>query len=609
MTQSPPTVPLNWESASTPAEYMTDCIIIGTGPAGGSLASFLGGYGVKGIAIGKMSTTAHTPRAHITNMATMECMRDIGLEAVCRKAGLDQSYMTYMHWSKTMAGEEYARVPAWGNGPSVVKYKAASPCAPMDLAQTLLEPILMKEALRSGFTFRFNTEFIAFSEDEARGVVRVLVRDLVYGQHKVLECKYFFGCDGARSRVLTQLGVPISGGEGAGRDAWNLLVRVDLSHLMQHRRGNLSWNFQEDHLHPGKILVVHPRMVEPWNLWVIGYSWAPGAAPAPEEEIEPTNEDWIRRLRTMIGDESVNPEIVDASKWQLNNACAKQYSRGRVFCLGDAVHRHTPGGGLGSNTCIQDSYNLAWKVAHVLKGKAGPQLLETYSAERQPVGAHVATSAMKVVFAHVAVWGVLGVLEGTPEKMRRQQEILRESSEEGEKLRESLRQALQQTQYELHGVGIEMNQRYASKAILVQGEEEPEPMPEPRLEYYQTTFPGARLPHAWLNTKIPSEPISTIDIAGKRRFTLFTGIGGEKWKEAAARVGAILDVDIAAFSIGYRQDYEDPGYDWERLRGVDESGAVLVRPDRFVAWRSKKVDADCEGRLLAALKEILAIST
>lgn len=236
----------------------------------------------------------------------------------------------------------------------------------MDLAQTLLEPILIQKAAASGFIVRFDTEFLSFSEENTRDLVQVKVRDLVFERNFTIHCKYLFGCDGSRSRVLNQLDIPVAVGKGAGVQAWDLLVRADLSHLMHFRQGSLHWTFQDDCVCPGSLLVVHPRMYKPWTEWVVGFSWAPGSE--PDTNIAPTHDDWIKRLKTMIGDESVKLEILDIVKWEMDNAVAERSSQGRVFCLGDAVHRHGPGGALGSNTAIQDAFNLAWKVAYVLKG-------------------------------------------------------------------------------------------------------------------------------------------------------------------------------------------------------------------------------------------------
>ncbi|KAJ0423058.1 FAD binding domain-containing protein [Aspergillus carlsbadensis] len=555
--------------------FTTDCVVIGSGPAGGALGAFLGSYGIKGIMISKLSTTAESPRAHITNMATMEVLRDFGT-----------------NWYQSLAGEEYARFPAWGNGPEAqLEYQRASPCDMCDIAQTLMEPILQRKAVTSGFICRFNTELVSFEQSE--GHVDVRVRDRIFNAEYTIRTQYLFGADGARSRIAGALDLPFVHGEGRGTNVWNLLVEADLSHLVAHRNGNLQWTFQQDHLNKDFVWAVHPRMVHPYHQWVVGFFVAPGTHPA--NEAEATEADWVKRIHQFIGDERVEVKILQKSKWQLNQSFATQYSKGRVFCLGDAVHRHTPGGGLGSNTSIQHSYNLAWKVAHVLKGLAGPSLLETYSVERQPIGAHVTKSAMEAVFKHMAIWDTFGQNSPSIESVNQRIEELSEASPQGRELRRRLREAIGATRYEHCGIGIELNQHYRSDATYIADEGPAPVIHEPLLHYEKRKYPGWRLPHAWLNKAKPTKPISTMDLAGKGAFA------------STKAVGETLGLEIAAYSIGFRQDWEDPEWEWERLREVDEDGCVLVRPDRFVAWRSKALLPNCQTKLLEVMRHVLCL--
>lgn len=184
---------------------------------------------------------------------------------------------------------------------------------------------------------------------------------------------------------------------------------------------------------------------------------------------------------------------------------------------------------------------------------------------------------------------------------------LKEDSPAGRDRRQRLQEGIKATTTEFHALGIEMNQRYESNAVY-KSDQGPQPkFQRDELLYHQReTYPGSRLPHVWLREAVPTKFISTIDLAGKRRFSLFTGIGGARWKEAAKKVSETLGVEIATFSIGFRQQYEDTYYDWAKLRGIEESGCVLVRPDRFVAWRSNTVIDDCDGQLELVMKTILS---
>lgn len=340
--------------------------------------------------------------------------------------------------------------------------------------------------------------------------------------------------------------------------------------------------------------------------WMFIYFPKPGV-----EWKEPTKEQWLDRCRETVGRPDLPIEILDISRWNINEIVAEYYSEGNIFCLGDAVHRHPPFNGLGSNTCVQDAFNLAWKIKYVMQGFAGPKLLETYSKERQPVGVGVITRANQGIRDHVPVWQAMGLMEETPEQRMKVFKLLESATPEGRKRREVLNAAIEGTSHEFHGIGVEMNHRYDSGAVLVQdetaGRREPPEWPEDAVLYHKvSTYPGCRLPHAWLNTRMPTKDhVSTIDLAGHGTFCLLTGIGGEKWKQAAELMSKKFGVLINSYSIGWNQDFEDVYRDWGRRREVEEDGCVLIRPDRFVCWRSMEVADDCEARLEEVLTQVL----
>lgn len=154
-------------------------------------------------------------------------------------------------------------------------------------------------------------------------------------------------------------------------------------------------------------------------------------APGAGVDFNPTQEEYLSCAKTIIGDDSLPLEILGVSKWFINETVAEYYSDGNIFCMGDAVHRHPPLNGLGSNTCIQDAYNLAWKIAYVLKGKASASLLDSYSLERQPVGAGVITRANQGLRDHVPVWESLGMMGPSLEARKKEFAQLSEATPEG----------------------------------------------------------------------------------------------------------------------------------------------------------------------------------
>jgi 2-polyprenyl-6-methoxyphenol hydroxylase-like FAD-dependent oxidoreductase len=227
-----------------------------------------------------------------------------------------------------MAGEEFARIYSWGNDPARYgDYDAASPCSHVDLPQTELEPILTRRAVHDGWILRFNTTFLRFERPEPDVIISE-VRDEVTKRTYRIQSRFLFGCDGARSQVVRQLDIPLVKKPGQGL-ALNVLVKADLSHLVEHRAGNLHWVFTPEKEHPvwGWACIV--RMVRPWNEWMFIFLPAPGAD-VRADEMEATHDEYLARVREMIGDEHVQPEILDVSKWWINEIVAEYYSDGNV---------------------------------------------------------------------------------------------------------------------------------------------------------------------------------------------------------------------------------------------------------------------------------------
>ena len=189
--------------------------------------------------------------------------------------------------------------------------------------------------------------------------------------------------------------------------------------------------------------------------------------------------------------------------------------------------------------------------------------------------------------------------------MRSRMEARKESTPEAAEQRAKLREAIELKNYEFNAHGVEMNQRYRSSAVAGDGTPEPPWERDPELYYHPTTWPGARLPHCWLEYE--GTRVSTLDLAGKGRFALFTGIGGDAWVEAAAAVAERTGVEIACFVIGPGREVLDIYDDWARMSEVSDSGCVLVRPDEHVAWRSQTVAEDCTAQLGHALEQVLGL--
>ena len=463
---------------------------------------------------------------------------------------------------------------------------------------------MLKYATQHGFQSRFDYKFLDFVEDSTTGLITSTIEDQVTLQKVRIISKYLCGADGTNSYVARQLKLPFHD-LSSGALALNIWYEADLSEIYRFNPGLLH-AVSTPHLDsPAWGIIGINRIVRPYTEFLMGMLARPGAESnnVPEAEV-------VARLRQLIGDENVKIKVKGMYKWRINESYAEVISKGNVFCLGDAIHKHPPGNGLGSNTCIQDAYNLAWKLAYVLKGKAGPSLLATYHSERQPVAKRIVKIANDAIRYHVALHSVVGTYIPDKEQRVETLALLREDSPRGKQQRAALRKAAEDLRDESEGLGAEMNQQYSSTAICVEDEVDPGPTWQDDrggVRYHIiSTYPGSRLPHAWLGTDKVGERVSTHDLAGHGEFTLFTGTGGKQtWSRAAEEVTAATGVKVNVYSIGPGEDFSDMFYLWEERRSVDENGAVLVRPDRTVAWRSR--DLGLSGRLLPVVRSILGL--
>src|ERR1700684_116614 len=289
-------------------------------------------------------------------------------------------------------------------------------------------------------------------------------------------------------------------------------------------------------------------MIKPWHEWMLMWGYEVAAGP-PE-----ITDEFARELAVqLVGTEDFEMRVTSRLPWTVNHHFATTVARGRVFCVGDAVHRHPPTNGLGSNTSIQDSYNLAWKLAAVIKGHAGADLLETYSQERAPVARQIVTRANKSSREFVQFFEVLGLTDAeTEDEMRQQIEERKANTPRGRAKREALVKAMELKNYEFNAHGVELGQFYESTAIQGDGSSRPAPVRDPELYYQASTVPGSHLPHAWVGGAArhgaskhgaskhgeskhgapkhgPARKVSTLDLAPYGTFTLITGIAGEPW--------------------------------------------------------------------------------
>lgn len=580
---------------SSTCDFETDVLVVGSGPTGATTALALATYGVRVHLASKWNWLANSPRAHITNQRAVEVLRDLGVEAEARKHAVPWEFMGETLWTTSFAGPEIARLRTWGTGEERIgDYLQASPCTMLDLPQTFMEPMLIHEAASRGASLAMNTEYLSHEQDEAG--VTVTVRDRLSSRDYQVRAKYLVGADGARSKVAEDLGLPFEG-HVARAGTHYTLFRADLTRFVAHRPSILYWIVTADASF-GEIGQGLLRAIKPWQQWIAGWGFNldDGEPLYDDEEVK-------RRIRILIGDDTVPIDLESRMNWYVNQQYATTYSKGRVFCGGDAVHRHPPSSGLGSNTCLQDAFNLAWKLAYVVKGWAGAKLLDSYSSERVPVGKQVVARANQSRLDY-------GPLNQCFRDMNADNPVqaglakLADPGPEGVARRNGLAQALQLKNTEFNALGVEANQRCVSDAIIPDADAAEEVWARDRQLYAQpTTRPGAKIPHAWL-VAADGCRISTLDVVGKGLHTLVTGLSGRAWVEAATAIGEACMRTVVIGASGTLDAY----YSWHRLRQIDEAGALLVRPDGVIAWRHLTAVADsrtAERALRLALNRTL----
>lgn len=583
-------------SAVQKPAYETEVLIIGTGPAGGTMALALAKAGIRTVIANRYGWTCRTPRAHITNPRAMEIFHDLGVIDDVNLYASPNELMGENVMCQSLAGEEFGRLRTWGHEPGRrFNYALGTPEVFVDLPQNYLEKILLGAAAHKGAEVLLHTEFVKFDQDD-EGVTSVL-RNRLTGEEYSVRSKYLVGADGARSAIAKQLNLPFKG-DMDKLGATNIVFTADLTKYVEHRPSSLYWMFTPGEA-PGGLMMGALRMVRPWTRW-LATTFFDINNPPVIDHVEAR-----RLMHSLIGDDSIDVQIESVSLWAFNECWATRFHQGRVFCAGDAVHRHPPLKGLGSNTSVQDSYNLAWKLVHVLKGMATPALLESYSQERVPVAEEFVPAAFGAKKYYDQVVAALNpTLSDDPAVSSASFEMLKGESADLSARRQLLREAVADTYRTYDCPGIEMNQRYQSCAVVTpEGETAPPFSQDAEIYYQPTSFPGARLPHAWLFKD--GSKISSLYVCGGGEFTLLTGNSGAGWRAIAKAVSDKLGVPIKVVTIGLGQDYQDHYGDYARISEVDESGALLVRPDVYIGWRAGSLTETAAVDLEAAFSTIL----
>jgi putative polyketide hydroxylase len=509
-------------------------LISGGGPVGLTASLLLSRHGVRSLLVERHPGTALTPKARGINARTMEVFRQYGIDAAIRDAGLAEGGTGLIVWTETLAGKEIERrVP----GRATAKSMAATPVKNCLCAQDDLEPVIRRFAVSAGpGMLRFNTELTSFSQ--IADAVTGTLTDRTTGEETPFTARYLIAAEGAQSRVRRQLTVNMVGAEKV-YDSVNILFHADLTRWVAHRPAALYFVEQEDL----RATFLTINGTDRWGFLIHGpkqYGWQP-------QDFVP--EFCAELIRKAVGVADLDVSVLAVSPWEASAIVADRYRVGDVFLAGDAAHEMPPTGGFGLNTGVQDVHNLTWKIAAVLRGKADPSLLDSYHAERQPLGQIITQNSL----ANALSMG----------RTARQSNVLPR--------REFLNEQ-----------GLIFGACYQSMAVVPDGTPAVA-IDDPVTEYVPSARPGSRAPHVWL--KRGNLQISTIDLFGPH-FVLLAGTDGDAWRRAAQAIGPSWP-PLFVFTVGKDGDLGDPDDIWHEAYGVDTDGAVLVRPDGHVAWRSR----------------------
>ena len=510
-------------------------LIVGAGPAGLTSSILLSRMGFRSLVVERHASTSIHPKATGISTRSMELFRSWGIERRIRELEIPVDFSSSVR--ANLSSPELERRSL--GYPTATEAAAFSPTWPGVLAQDHLEPILLEHA-RSypGAEVRFSTELVDL-EQNANGV-RATIVDRTTGERTVVEARCVVAADGASSSIRRRLGIATKGVERIG-EYLSILFRADVDSIVGRERFGL---YMLQGLGGPAPSVALPTSNE--GRWLLATPWRGDVRPLSTLGMDGL----VGIVRRAAGQPDLQVEIVDHQLVGIGAEVAERFRDGNVFLVGDAAHRTAPTGGTGMNTAIQSAHNLMWKLAAVLSGFAGDELLDTYEPERRPSGERNLLRSQ-------------GQLQG------------------------------------VSGVAADLGVVYSSGAVVAGAETDRPAVIEP-------TAPacvGSRAPHSWLDVR--GDRMSTLDLFGTT-LVLLTGRDGAAWHSAARSVRRTLGVPLGAVTVG-GAEVQDLSGAWQSAYGIDSDGAVLVRPDGHIAWRSAGAAADTTATLEHVVAQVLAL--
>jgi len=588
---------------SEPFDIAVPVLIVGGGGCGLTSSILLSDLGVEHLLIERHEGTSLLPKAHYLNQRTMEVFRQHGLAESLYAVGTPPEQMGKVRWCTSLGGDDpldgrtFYEMESFGGGVMTSRYALDSPSLSSNYPQIRLEPLLRAHAeQRAPGKIRFSHELTKLVQDD-QGVTAT-INDRVNDRTLTVRAEFVIAADGGKT-IGPMFGVEMQGLTGLARIA-SSHVTADLSEWWDDAC-LITWFINPDMsgtFGSGAMVPMGPTWGRHSEEWAIHFNADPND---PELFDEQTVVPHLRRLLKLP---DVEFNVHRVSNWVLEAVLADRYQIGRIFLAGDAAHRHPPTTGLGLNTAIQDAHNIAWKLATVLAGHAGPQLLDTYALERRPVGMRNVDWAMFTAMNHSVLDAGMGFSPHmSPSARRAAFERFFAETPMGATRRARAAEVFETQRMEFQAHDLEVGFAYSEGALVA--DDTPPPQHDPMgCIYRPTTRPGHRLPHAWLERN--GARLSTHDLCGSGgAFLLITGRDGAGWREAASEIGDAAGISIVSAAIGAGLAYTDCENGWAAVREIDDGGAILVRPDNHVAWRSRSMSATPHADIAAAFKAVL----
>jgi 2,4-dichlorophenol 6-monooxygenase len=580
-----------------------DVIIVGGGACGLTSSIILSDLGINHLVVERRPTASNLPKAHYYNQRTMEIFRQHGVADDLYEIGMPMAnckvrYVTSLGGDGPLDKRELFIFDGFGGGPFRQVSDVISPGRTLHLPQCWLEPALQRLAQgRWPNGVKFNTEVMRFTED-ADGI-NVVTKDHDTQSERVIRAKYMIAADGGRT-IGDKIGIV--------REAVGEYNRAVL--VTAHVSADLSKYV------PGDAMIthlIHPESRFRWGVLVpVGPSWGPGSeqwafsfAYHADDPNRLNESNILPAIKESMGLPDIDITVHSVNEWLTETSVANKFREGRIFVAGDAAHRVIPTSGLGLNSAVHDAHNICWKLALVLDGTAGAELLDSYEAERRAATLRNAEWSWFTFHNHIMTEIGMGLMPGaSAEANVKAITAYLADSPLGRTLRARAKEVVGTQRTEYGAVEIELGGTYQHGAVI--SDDVAIPQDDPMGDTYTpTTHPGRRLPHAWIESG--AIRISTHDLTGRTEsFALITGSQGEAWLDAADSVAASLGVKIKAIDIGVGCKFSDPSGQWEEVKGITEQGVVLVRPDNIVAFRAQQVTSNTTELLTEVLSKILS---